>query len=366
MFTPTHQSKKWFMGKPYMTMMNDTLRNQFYDQILKEVTGKKCLEIGFGAGLLSVAALKYQPKHIVAVEQQLQVYELGKYLIKKLGLTNQITLLNERIDSSFIDPANFDIVYHEVLGNGLWNENLFLHLDTDVPFIPSTYTCDFYACEVSLDQVEDAYNYHLPISDNKQFRSWYQNIKDPSWPAVQCLRDFDLLPDYIKSECINNFGFLKEKFQIARIQQKFTPGVDISIDYINEIQNLLTLENSTSYTEIIPEKSLNEDDYLSRGTRILSMEINQHSRNIKVTDHNGTTTSTGIDFTRKFFDLTIDRSVLNGTTIIIPVYSMKHNDSTLILSQGHWKHCGNYAIVTPGTSDISVRQHFNSNGIEYF
>lgn len=354
------------MQSPYMTMMNDTLRNQFYDEILKEVTGKRCLEIGFGAGLLSLAAIKYQPKHIVAVEQDLEVYELGKYLIKKLGLTNQITLLNEQIDSSFIDPAKFDIVYHEVLGDRLWNENLFLHLDTDVPFIPSTYTCDFYACEISVDEAKDALNYHLPINNNKQFQIWYQNIKDPSWPAVQYLEEFDLLPGHIKAECVDQFKFVKEQFQYTRNQKKFTPGIDISIDYINQIQDLLALENSISDIGIIPKNSINEDKYLSRGTRILSMEIDQHSKSITVTDQNNTTTVTGLDFTNRFFDLTIDRSALHGTTIIIPVYSMTHKESKLILSQGHWKHCDNYAIVNPGANDITVRQHFNSNGIEYF
>jgi O-methyltransferase len=355
------------MNQPYMEMMNDTLRNQFYDKILKEVRGKRCLEIGFGAGLLSLTALKYQPKHIVAVEQQLEVYELGKYLIKKLGLTNQITLLHKQVDSSFIDPAEFDVVYHEVVGGGMWHENLFFNLDTDVPFIPSTYTCDFYACKISSEEFEDVINCHLPISNNKQFRSWYQNIKDPSWPTVQHLKNFDLLPDHIKAECVNQFQFVKEKFQFPRIQQKFIPGVDISTDYVNEIQNLLTLENSISYTEIIPENSLNDEDYyLSQGTRILTMEIDQHSNNITVIDQNGTTTSTGIDFTNKFFDLTIDRSALHGTTIIIPVYSLKHKESKLILSQGHWKHPGNNAIVKPGVRNITVRQHFNTNGIEYF
>ena len=366
MFRPTYHSKKWFIKKPYMSMMNDTLRNQFYDQILTEVTGKRCLEIGFGAGLLSLIALKHQPKHIVAVEQQLQVYELGKYLIKKLGLTNQITLLNEQVDSSFIDPAEFDVVYHEVVGDGLWDEDLFLNLNTDVPVIPSTYTCDFYACEVSVDEFSNLYDYTEPVSDNEKFQHWYNNIKDLSWPDVQELDDFDLLPDDVKVECIEQFDFIKDKFQSPQIGKKFIPGVDVNIDYVNEIQNLITIENSKSNAEIINKSVLNEEKFLSRSKKVLSVEVNQNSKKILSTDHNNITTTTSIDFTKNFIDLTIDRSALNGMVLIIPVYSLKHKESKLILSQGHWKHCGDNAIVKPGPNDITVRQHFNANGIEYF
>ena len=349
-----------------MMMMNDTSRNQFYDQILREVTGKRCLEIGFGPGLLSFIALKYQPKHIVAVEQQRQVYELGKYLIKKLGVEDRITLLNEQIDSSFIDPAEFDVVYHEVVGLGIWDEDVFLHLNTSVPIIPSTYVCDFYACEISLDEFTNLYSYWEPTDNNDKFKNWYCDIKDPSWPDVFKLDDFDSLPDHIKIECIEQFGFAKENFRFKNTEVKFIPGVDVDINYVNEIQNLLTLENSRSDAAIINKGLIDEEKYLNRGKKVLSMEINQQSKKILITDHNNiTTTSTA--FTKNFIDLTIARSALTGTSLIIPIYSLKHNEYNLILSQSsQWGHCGNNAIVKQGIGDITVRQHFNANGIEYF
>ena len=366
MFKPTHQSKKRYIRSPYMSMMNDTLRNQFYDQILTEVTGKRCLEIGFGPGLLSVIALKYQPKHIVAVEQQRQVYELGKYLIKKLGVEDRITLLNEQIDSSFIDTTEFDVVYHEVVGHELWDENVFSHLNTPVPFIPSTYACDFYACEVSLDEFPTVYNYQVATHNDVKFKEWYRDIKDPTWPDVQELDDFDLLPDHIRVECIDQFNFVKEDFKFNPKQEEFIPGIDIRMDYVNEIQNFLTLENARSDAEIINKTFLNENKYLSRSKKVLSVEVNQHSKKMLSTDHNGIDTVTDIDFTKNFVDLTIDRSALTGTSLIIPVFSMKHKESQLVLSQGHWGHCGNNAIVKPGANNITVRQHFSANGIEYF
>jgi hypothetical protein len=109
-----------------------------------------------------------------------------------------------------------------------------------------------------------------------------------------------------------------------------------------------------------------ENKFLSRSKKVLSVELNQLSKKIFTTDHNDITTTTSIDFTKNFIDLTISRLALNGTVLIIPVYSLKHKESKLILSQGHWKHCGDNAIVKPGPNDITVRQHFNANGIEYF
>ena len=367
MLKPTLESKKRYIWLgPYMLLMNDTRRNQFYDQILKEVTGKRCLEIGLGAGILSFIALKYQPKHIVAVERDHHVYELGKYLIKKLGVEDRITLLNENIDSSFIDPAKFDIVYHEIVGNGLWDEDVFLQLNTDVPFIPSTYVCDFYACEISSDDFPSIENPRVTVPDDGRFKNYYNNIRGPSWPDVNELDDFDLLPDSIKTECIEQFNFAKKDFISRYRRTKFTPGVDFNIDYVSEIQNILTLENSRDHAKIMNKNSVDEEKYLSRSKKVLSMEVNQHLKQILVTDHNGTTTTTNIDFTKNFIDLTIDRAALTGTSLIIPVFSMKHRESQLLLYQSHWKHCGNYAIIIQGTDNITIRQNFNTHGIEYF
>lgn len=367
MFDSTVESRKRYIGlRGYIKMMNDTRRNQFYDQVLKEVTGKRCLEIGFGAGLLSFIALKYQPKHIVAVEQEQRSYELGKYLIKKLGVENQITLLHEKIDSSFIDPAKFDIVYHEVVGRGLWDEDVFLHLNTDVPFIPSTYVCDFYACKILSDDFLNLLDHSIAVPDDDNFKNWYENIRDSSWPQVNKLDDFDLLPNDIKIECINDFNFVKKNFIVEHAREKFIPGMEFNMDYVGEIQNILTLENSSSHAEITNNSLVDVEKYLSCGKKVLTMEINQHSKKVSVTDCHGITTDTNIDFSKNFIDLTIDRLALATTCLIVPVFSMKHAESKLMLSQGHWGHCGNNAIIKPGTNNVTARQYFNAYGIDYF
>jgi hypothetical protein len=353
---------------PYMGLMNDTLRNQFYHQSLTEITGKRCLEIGFGPGLLSFIALRHHPKHIVAFEQNLQVYELGKYLIKKSGVEDRITLLNDRVDLSFINPADFDVVYHEVVSNGLWDEGpgVFSYLNTSVPFIPSSYVCDFYACEISHDEFTNLQKRRTIQPNNGQFQNWYNSIKDPSWPDVFELDDFDLLSDNIRAECIKKFYFVKENFEFNLEIPTFVPGVDVNTDYINAIQDILAVENLKSDATIINKIPIDEKKYLGRSKKVLSVEVNQHSKKVSVTDHNNKTTTTSIDFTKNFIDMTIDRAALPETSLIIPIFSMKHRDHKLILSEGHWNQCGDNAIVKPSTNNVTVRQHLNANGIEYF
>ncbi len=369
MFTPTYLNSTAFNNSGYLRMMNDVKRNQFYNNILREVTGKRCLEIGFGHGLLSLIALKYQPKHIVAVETNVDVYEFGKYLIKKLGIENKITLIQEQINASFINLSEFDLVYHEIMNKNMWGEGAFLQFDTAVPMIPSEYTCEFYACEISTD--EFLYLNKMPKSytADAKFVDWYNSVRDLHWPNVNLLDDFDLLPDLVKIECLKNFGFDKGNFvQTTNNKfQKFIPGVDLRIDYINQIQQLIDAYHTCSSDTIlnIDLPYYEYPTYLNRSKKIASITVSQPFKTITVTDHNNVTAVTEIDFTKTYMDLIIDRAALTGMSFILPIFSIKHHQSTLILSAGHWGHSPNSVIVTQNANDVMVRQHFNTNGIEY-
>jgi hypothetical protein len=371
MFTPTFLNNLNFKKSTYLIMMNDVKRNQFYNNILSEITDKTCLEIGFGAGLLSLIALKHQPKHIVAVERNLTSFELGKYLIKKSGLENKITLIHEQIDASFINPSEFDLVYHEILGSNLWDENVFFQLGTAVPMIPSEYTCELYACEISADEFlkldKDPRSHTAAAKTDSKFVSWYTNIKDSTWPNVEQLSDFDLLPEIIKIECVECFGFDRENFiENAVPITQFEPGVDVDVDYVNEIQQLVDAYHSRS--NAILNIDLPQHRYpplLNRSKKVSSMTVNQHSKTIAITDHNNVTTVTEIDFAKPYIDLVVDRNALPEMSFIQPIFSLKHHQSTLILSDGHWGYPPNSVIVKQNANNIMVRQHFNTNGIEY-
>lgn len=53
-----------------LLMINDVPRNAFYSKILsKNVQGKKCCDVGFGTGMLSILALKHGATSIIAYEK---------------------------------------------------------------------------------------------------------------------------------------------------------------------------------------------------------------------------------------------------------------------------------------------------------
>jgi hypothetical protein len=45
------------------------------------------------------------------------------------------------------------------------------------------------------------------------WQEFYNQIRDPSWPECDIEEQFESLPDHIKSECINNFGYVQGSFQ---------------------------------------------------------------------------------------------------------------------------------------------------------
>ena len=74
-------------------MLNDHLRNQFYNELLKQCKDKVVIDVGFGTGILSIIALKHGAKIIHAYEMDKETYLLGKHIIKRLGLKSKIILL---------------------------------------------------------------------------------------------------------------------------------------------------------------------------------------------------------------------------------------------------------------------------------
>ena len=68
-------------------------RNQFYDRMLgKHVRHRRCIDIGFGTGLLTMLAIKHGAEHVEAWEKDRDVFELGLRLIHNLHLDHRISL----------------------------------------------------------------------------------------------------------------------------------------------------------------------------------------------------------------------------------------------------------------------------------
>lgn len=131
----------WFADDGiYLPMINDHTRNRFYESIISEsVNGKDCVDIGFGTGLLSMIALKHGARHIVAYEKDPQRYNLGKTIIDTLGLSSQITLINEMYDSKLSNSKY--VTFSEILEQNIWGEGLWNclpRMPTDT-FLPTSY-----------------------------------------------------------------------------------------------------------------------------------------------------------------------------------------------------------------------------------
>jgi hypothetical protein len=135
----------------YLTMINDVVRNRFYDKILTEVKDQHCVEIGFGTGLLSLLALKHGALSIVAYESDPDAYIFGSEIIKKLKLQDRITLINEHYDYTFEHDQT--IVFTETVDSNIWGEGLYNSLPRHLgkKFLPGQYFLEIYAIPISTD-----------------------------------------------------------------------------------------------------------------------------------------------------------------------------------------------------------------------
>ena len=129
-------------------MINDFMRNQFYDRILSRyVKDQDCTDIGFGTGLLSMLALKHGARHVRAFESDRDRYQLGCKIIEQLNLTDWIELINERYDHSY-QPT--PVTFTETVNGNLWWEGLWNSLprDESLIFLPGEYFLELWAVEV--------------------------------------------------------------------------------------------------------------------------------------------------------------------------------------------------------------------------
>lgn len=104
----------------YPGMIYDVPRNQFYFDLLKQCKNKICVDVGFGTGLLTIIALHHGAKHVYAYEMESTSFEFGKQIIENMGLSDRVTLINDRY-SSFTSE---EIVFSEIIGRSIWNEGI--------------------------------------------------------------------------------------------------------------------------------------------------------------------------------------------------------------------------------------------------
>src|SRR6185436_4873833 len=104
-------------------MVRDTVRVLAYRRaIFRHCRDRNVVEIGCGAGILSIFAAKAGARRVIAIEES-RIADLAAAMFEANGVADRIELrrANSR-DVSVDEPA--DILIHEILGNDPLNENV--------------------------------------------------------------------------------------------------------------------------------------------------------------------------------------------------------------------------------------------------
>jgi hypothetical protein len=333
-------------------IISDRLRNQFYDNSFKNnVTNKHCIDIGFGTGLLSFLALKYNPKHITAFESNSIRYEFGLELIKNLKLENKITLINATFNSSYVNKEH-DLIFHEIVDNDIWGEGLTTaYNNTHLPIIPSKYCCDFYLYKCS-----DGFTNQIVQEKPNEWADIYDAVSGADWPRCLSPMAYDKLPNWVKAEINESYPDLI---------YKFNPHVEFDVDYITELQKYLDIfwENKKHIpTARLITNNNNKDAYsiaINSATKIISYSVDL-TNNIAEIAYLYNDTQEIVSINKQYIDLRLDKSLLaNGEFLILPNNSLQHNEYKLNLVDSHWLVPSQSIITNNVLTDIVIRQYFD-------
>jgi tRNA G37 N-methylase Trm5 len=131
-----------------IALINESMRLEYYDQILKECKGKRCIDVGSGSGVLAFLALKHGAKHVTCFEQNPKSAAHIQNVAKRMGLSKKIEVINTEFIASKFNSYNvkdIDILFHELVGSYIWNDMMGTAFDVPLPFkmLPSEYIIQF-------------------------------------------------------------------------------------------------------------------------------------------------------------------------------------------------------------------------------
>ncbi|MGB1548324.1 MAG: tetratricopeptide repeat protein, partial [Alphaproteobacteria bacterium] len=112
----------------HFAMMNDEIRNDAYDRAIREaVKGKTVLDIGAGAGLLSMMAARADARHVYACETVAPIAEMAGRIVERNNLADRITILPKHSYGLKIGedlPEAADVMVTELLNAGFLGEGI--------------------------------------------------------------------------------------------------------------------------------------------------------------------------------------------------------------------------------------------------
>lgn len=315
----------------YLHMLNDFMRNQFYDRVLmNNVHDQRCLDIGFGTGLLSVLALKYGARSIVAYESDQNRYQLGCELIKLLNLTD-ITLLNQRYDYT-MGLDNIDVVFTETIDGNLWNEGLYSSIPRrpGKKFLPGQYFLEIHALPIPESLAHGLIEYS---TNDFQFAPGI-DIDERFVAAVNLMiaTKYNLSTKSFKRR-------LKEPV-CPRQQINFNPGIV-----------KFTIPQSTARRWIIVQQAVTQGSCVGQYV----LDINA-----------GRINTDPIDFNQPTYKFCIDTTDWQDKTVLImPRAGMQHGQDKMHLDTGHWGTTKDPIILHRPTGALMVTHNLHTGKISY-
>lgn len=303
-------------------MITDKKRNEYYEKIIKEtVYGKRCIDVGFGTGLLSLIAIKHGAKTIRAYESNSDVYHLGKKLIKYFNLNDKIELLNKKFTVDCIEKTD-QLIIHEVIGSVMYNESIYCIFNNKIPVCPSTYKTEFFLYEVSDRDIETLHmTYPLNSNSNRVQQEFFRYKDTPLTTGIQLIGGYNDIVPKLMSEYLE-------------------------YQYNNPVQKL----NNKIISDFTSDQ-LKLFESLTDGKSVCTIEVN-------CTEN------------RKYIVSKVNKQLIKSKNmIIIPTYSVSHNGHTLHLKNTHWNNripWQESAILRNVNDDLYIRQNLANGQIHYW
>lgn len=316
-----------------LNMLNDFVRNQFYDKAIADnVKGKCCLDVGFGTGFLSILALQHGASSVIAYENDDNRYLLGKEIIQRLGLGKKIELIHDRYDYSLIsEHPEVEVLVTETVNGNLWWEGMFNNIPAEpsnVVYVPGQYFLNFYA---------------IPVGD--QFA---QGIVS---------------------------AFTGEVNEIY-------PGVDIDIDWLNCVNDLMAMTDEREY---VPRDRINLDPDIwpvdnknnSPWGWIAHMRLVHDqqpwasyaldvARAEIITTISGHETTKPFDFRASRVSMSLDTSQWqNCNILLVPRVGLRSGMHSMFLDLGHWGPAENPVLLIKPQQNLTITHSLRSGSIKY-
>jgi SAM-dependent methyltransferase len=192
-------------------IINDQKRNQFYDEILKQCKGKRCVDAGSGSGLLAFIAIKHGADHVTCIEQNKQSCEHIETVVKNIGIEDKVRVIHDEFQTSRFheyELGHVDIIFHELVGSYIWDETIGNSFDEYLPnikILPSEYKLKFSTLILKEKLYKQLIDYH---SGRSNYKSPYLVKFDPG------IDIFDEYIEYYEKVMNSNYYDLVHPFKL--------------------------------------------------------------------------------------------------------------------------------------------------------